>query len=171
MDGLVGLDEEWQQPMSGLVGDAEWSESEDQVEHSSVEHFPYVNFNTGEESDFLETIASNDEQSNLMLPSVSSNEDLKIPFDVVSAVKRKLRSSDIEIELKSIEKQSSKRITRRSLQGNGNDVNNEIMKPLTSKRTLRPRKNQFDEKGVRLYCLCSKPDVGKFMIACDFCKE
>ncbi|KAJ3121950.1 PHD finger protein 3 [Nowakowskiella sp. JEL0407] len=39
------------------------------------------------------------------------------------------------------------------------------------KRIIRPRKNQFDDKGVRLYCICSKPDVGEFMIACDYCQE
>ncbi|KAJ3104639.1 PHD finger protein 3 [Phlyctochytrium planicorne] len=39
------------------------------------------------------------------------------------------------------------------------------------KHTVRQRKQPYNEEGVRVYCICRKPDNGKFMIQCDSCKD
>ena len=42
---------------------------------------------------------------------------------------------------------------------------------LTTKRAVRQKKQPYNEKGERVYCICRQPDSGKFMIQCDNCKD
>lgn len=43
--------------------------------------------------------------------------------------------------------------------------------PSITRKLVPPKKPAFDEKGQRVYCVCRRPDSGKFMIQCDNCEE
>ncbi|KAJ3208407.1 PHD finger protein 3 [Dinochytrium kinnereticum] len=43
--------------------------------------------------------------------------------------------------------------------------------PVITKKIVRQRKQPYNEKGERVYCICRTIDNGKFMIQCDSCKD
>jgi hypothetical protein len=43
--------------------------------------------------------------------------------------------------------------------------------PKSLRRLVRPRKQEYNEDGDKIYCICRQPDEGLFMIQCDTCKD
>ncbi|KAJ3090059.1 hypothetical protein HDU96_003552, partial [Phlyctochytrium bullatum] len=98
----------------------------------------------------------------------SEDEELEVPTEVVDTLSPK----DPVIDNNNVQpsEESSARPSR-----NANkppvDYKSLLEGPVVTKKIVRQRKQPYNEKGERVYCVCRKPDNGKFMIQCDTCKD